>query len=64
MASRTPNYVHLRDTEEPHKTVCDRIIWEAVRVTSNPGQVTCPDCIKENCGQSVGCIPVDASLAA
>lgn len=63
----TPNHIHLRDPENPDKTWCGRVILEAVRVTENPGQVTCPKCIKEDGGESVmprSLYPVSMSMAA
>lgn len=54
MSNRKVIYTHLRSPENPGKTWCGLLIWEAIRVTENEGQVTCPDCLKSNCGQAVG----------
>jgi hypothetical protein len=61
---RTSNKIHLECPTDQSKTDCGLVIWEAVRVTSNPGQVTCPDCVKESCPQQVSGSVVEYPLAA
>ena len=60
-----PKPIHLRHPEDSTKTWCGCVIWEAVQVTENTGQVTCPECLKENCGQRAGTQATwDSSMAA
>jgi hypothetical protein len=44
-------WVHLRYRLDPSKTWCDRVIWEAIKVTDNLSEVTCPECVQENAGE-------------
>jgi hypothetical protein len=38
--------IHYTTTLKAGKTQCGVTVWEAVKVTANHGQVTCPECSK------------------
>lgn len=57
-------WTHLQDAHDQDRTVCGLVIWEAIRVTENEGQVTCPDCTKENCAESMIGRSVGVAIAA
>lgn len=64
MGTRVYRWVHLRYCLEPNKTWCDRVIWEAIKVTDNISEVTCPECVRENAGEQAMSGSMLESMAA